>query len=192
MFVSLIRVSALSEKSRKTAPFIFGPFSSANAVRNTTRVIAGAFKLRKCKGAKLKTRTRPCLNFQMGRCLGPCAHKVSEKEYAKMVEQVRLFLEGRNRELVGDLKKEMAEVAGTLDFERAAEIRDRIQAIERTVERQHVVSPRMIDQDVIGIAQKGPLHQVAALFVRGGHLTGSRSFLFEDQTVPMCEVLEHF
>ncbi len=179
-------------KIKKDGALYFGPFSSANAVRNTTRVIAGAFKLRKCKGAKLKTRTRPCLNFQMDRCLGPCAHKVSEKEYAKMVEQVRLFLEGRNRELVGDLKKEMEEAAGTLDFERAAEIRDRIQAIERTVERQHVVSPHMIDQDVIGIAQMGPLHQVAVLFVRGGHLTGSRSFLFEDQTVPMWEVLEAF
>ena len=179
-------------KIKKDGALYFGPFSSANAVRNTTRVIAGAFKLRKCKGAKLKTRTRPCLNFQMGRCLGPCAHKVPEKKYALMVEQVRLFLEGRNRELVGGLKKEMEEAAATLDFERAAEIRDRIQAIERTVERQHVVSPRMIDQDVIGIAQKGPLHQIAVLFVRGGHLIGSRSFLFEDQTVPMWEVLEAF
>ena len=179
-------------KIKKDGALYFGPFSSANAVRNTTRVISSAFKLRKCKGAKLKTRTRPCLNFQMDRCLGPCAHEVSLKEYKKMVEQVRLFLEGRNRELVGGLKKEMAEAAAKLDFERAAESRDLIQAIERTVERQHVVSPSMIDQDVIGIAGKGPLRQIAALFVRGGHLTGSRSFLFENQTAALSEVLEAF
>ena len=179
-------------KIKKDGALYFGPFSSASAVRNTTRVISSVFKLRKCKGAKLKKRTRPCLNFQMDRCLGPCAHEVSRKEYGKMVEQVRLFLEGRNRELVGDLKKEMAEVAANLDFERAAECRDRIQAIERTVERQHVVSSRMTDQDVIGIVGKGSWRQIAVLFVRGGHLTGNRSFLFEDQTAATWEVLEAF
>ena len=87
---------------------------------------------------------------------------------------------------------EMAEAAAHLDFERAAEIRDRIQAIRRTVERQHVVSRHMTDQDVIGIAQKGAWRQVALLFVRGGHLTGSSSFLFENQTAEKGEVLEAF
>ncbi len=179
-------------KIKKDGALYFGPFSSASAVRNTTRVISRVFKLRKCKGAKLKSRARPCLNFQMNRCLGPCAYEVSRKAYGKMVEQVRLLLEGRDRELVGNLKKEMVEAAEKLDFEKAAESRDRIQAIERTVERQHVVSSRMTDQDIIGIAQKGPWRQIAVLFVRGGRLTGNRSFLFENQTAATWEVLEAF
>ncbi len=179
-------------KIKKDGALYFGPFSSANAVRSTTRVISRVFKLRKCKGQKLKYRERPCINFQMDRCLAPCARLVSEKVYGEMVEQVRLFLEGRNTELVGALKKDMAEAAARLDFEKAAEIRDRVLAIGKTVERQHVVSRRMADQDIIGIAQKGDVRQLAVMFVRRGHLLGSRHFLFEDSNVALVEVVEAF
>jgi len=109
-----------------------------------------------------------------------------------MVNQVRLFLEGRNTELVGAMKTEMAQAASRLDFERAANIRDRIHAISKTVERQHVVSRRMMDQDIIGIAQKEEVHQLAVMFVRGGHLVGSRHFLFEDSNGGVTEVMEAF
>jgi len=177
---------------KKDGALYFGPFSSANAVRSTTRVISRVFKLRKCKGMKLKHRDRPCINFQMDRCLAPCARTVSEKVYGEMVEQVRLFLEGRNTELVGGLKKEMAEAADQLDFERAADIRDRVYAIQKTVERQHVVSHRMADQDIIGIAQKENMRQLAVMFVRRGHLMGSRHFLFEDVNGASVDVMEAF
>ncbi len=170
----------------------FGPFSSANAVRSTTRVISRVFKLRKCKSLKLKQRERPCINFQMDRCLAPCARTVSEKAYGEMVEQVRLFLEGRNTELLGTMKKEMAEVAAQLDFEKAANIRDRIYAIQKTVERQHVVSRRMADQDIIGIARKEDIRQLAVMFVRRGHLVGTRHFLFEGVNGASVEVMEAF
>lgn len=179
-------------KIKKDGALYFGPFSSANAVRSTTRVISRVFKLRKCKGLKLKHRDRPCINFQMDRCLAPCARTVSEKAYGEMVEQVRLFLEGRNTELVGTLKKEMAEVADQLDFEKAADIRDRIYAIQKTVERQHVVSRRMADQDIIGIAQKEDVRLLAVMFVRRGHLVGTRHFLFEDVNGASMEVMEAF
>ena len=179
-------------KIKKDGALYFGPFSSANAVRSTTRVISRVFKLRKCKGRKLQHRERPCINFQMDRCLAPCARTVSKKVYGEMVQQVRLFLEGRNRELVVALKTEMAEAASRLDFERAAEIRDRVFAIEKTVERQHVVSRRLTDQDIIGIAEKGELRQLAVMFVRGGHLVGSRHFLFEGSNAPLVEVTEAF
>jgi excinuclease ABC subunit C len=179
-------------KIKKDGALYFGPFSSANAVRSTTRVISRVFKLRKCKGQKLKHRERPCINFQMDRCLAPCARTVSEKAYGEMVEQVRLFLEGRNTELVGALKKDMAEAAARLDFEKAAEIRDRVHAIQKTVERQHVVSRRMADQDIIGIAQKEDVRQLAVMFVRRGHLLGSRHFLFENSNAPLVEVMEAF
>ena len=179
-------------KIKKDGALYFGPFSSANAVRSTTRVISRVFKLRKCKGRKLKHRERPCINFQMDRCLAPCARTVSKKAYGEMVKQVRLFLEGRNTELVGALKKDMAEAAARLDFEKAAEIRDRVRAIGKTVERQHVVSRRMADQDIIGIAQKDEVRQLAVMFVRRGHLLGSRHFLFEDSNAALVEVMEAF
>ena len=179
-------------KIKKDGALYFGPFSSANAVRSTTRVISRVFKLRKCKGQKLKHRERPCINFQMDRCLAPCARTVSEKAYGEMVKQVRLFLEGRNTELVRALKKDMAEAAARLDFENAAEIRDQVRAISKTVERQHVVSRRMADQDIIGIAQKGEVRQLAVMYVRRGHLLGSRHFLFEDSNAALVEVMEAF
>ena len=177
---------------KKDGALYFGPFSSANAVRSTTRVISRVFKLRKCKSLKLKQRERPCINFQMDRCLAPCARTVSEKAYGEMVEQVRLFLEGRNTELLGTMKKEMAEVAAQLDFEKAANIRDRIYAIQKTVERQHVVSRRMADQDIIGIARKEDIRQLAVMFVRRGHLVGTRHFLFEGVNGASVEVMEAF
>lgn len=179
-------------KIKKDGALYFGPFSSANAVRSTTRTISRVFKLRKCKGQKLRQRDRPCINFQMDRCLAPCSRSVSRKNYREMVEQVRLFLEGRNTELVAALKKEMSEAATNLDFERAADIRDRISAIQKTVERQHVVSRRMMDQDIIGIAEKGELRQLAVMFVRQGHLLGTRHFLFEDSNAALTEVMEAF
>ncbi len=179
-------------KIKKDGALYFGPFSSANAVRSTTRVISRVFKLRKCKGQKLKHRERPCINFQMDRCLAPCARTVSQKAYGEMVNQVRLFLEGRNTELVGTLKKGMAEAAARLDFEKAAEIRDRVRAIGKTIERQHVVSRRMTDQDIIGIAQKGEVRQLAVMYVRRGHLLGSRHFLFENSNAALMEVMEAF
>ncbi len=179
-------------KIKKDGALYFGPFSSANAVRSTTRTISRVFKLRKCKGRKLKNRDRPCINFQMDRCLAPCSRTVSEKAYGEMVTQVGLFLEGRNTELVGALRKEMAEAAGRLEFERAAEIRDRIIAIAKTVERQHMVSSRIADQDIIGIAQKEGLRQLAVMFVRGGHLVGTRHFLFKDSHAAVVEVMEAF
>jgi len=179
-------------KIKKDGALYFGPFSSANAVRSTTRVISRVFKLRKCRGQKLKHRERPCINFQMDRCLAPCARTVSNEVYGEMVKQVRLFLEGRNTELVGTLKRDMADAAARLDFEKAAEIRDRVRAIQKTVERQHVVSPRMADQDIIGIAQKEDVRQLAVMFVRRGHLLGSRHFLFEDSNAALVEVMEAF
>ncbi|MBL7102569.1 MAG: excinuclease ABC subunit UvrC [Proteobacteria bacterium] len=177
---------------RKDGALYFGPFSSANSVRSTKKVIDRVFKLRKCKSKKLQKRIRPCLNFQMNHCLAPCTHEVPVREYREMTKQVRLFLEGHSRELIKRLKQDMGEASANLDFERAAEIRDQIRGIEKTVERQHVVSPRMEDQDVIGLAQKGEVYEVVVLFVRGGVLTGTRNFLIKDRGAPASEVMEAF
>jgi len=170
----------------------FGPFSSAHSVRSTLRIIDRIFQLRKCKDGRLPKRTRPCLDFQMGRCLGPCTQEVSPVLYQNVIQQVRLFLEGRNRELLGQLEKEMQGAAEVLDFERAARIRDQIRAIEHTVERQSVVSSHLDDKDVIGVAEEKSMVRIALLFVRRGYLMGSRHFLFRDQAGRPAEVVEAF
>jgi len=177
---------------KKDGALYFGPFSSAHSVRSTLKVIDRIFQLRKCKERRLPKRTRPCLNFQMDRCLGPCTREVSFSLYQNVVRQVRLFLEGRNQELITQLKKEMERAAEALDFERAARIRDQIGGIERTVERQNVVSSHLDDKDVIGVAEKKSMVRVALLFVRRGYLMGSRQFLFRNQAGRPAEVLEAF
>jgi excinuclease ABC subunit C len=182
----------IARRIKKDGALYFGPFSSAQAVRSTLKVIDRVFQLRKCKGRGLPKRTRPCLNYQMDRCLGACVHEVPEGKYRKIVQQVRLFLEGRNRELIERLQREMSRASERLDFEKAAGIRDQIRAIEKTVERQHVVSRRMEDQDVIALSQEGARHQVVILFVRKGALVGSRDYLMRDPNAAASEVMEAF
>ena len=183
---------SIVRKIKKDGALYFGPFSSAHSVRSTLKVIDRVFRIRKCKSSGLQKRKRPCLNYQMGRCFGPCTYDVPVSEYQAVVKQVRLFLEGRNRELIRRLKKDMAGAAGRLDFETAAGIRDQIRAIENTVERQHVVSSRMEDQDIIGLAQKKDLYQVAILFVRKGCVVGNRGYSFKNPGGTSSEVLEAF
>ncbi len=182
----------IARRIKKDGAIYFGPFSSAQAVRSTLKVIDRVFQLRKCKSKRLPRRTRPCLNYQLDRCLGVCVNRVPEQKYREIVQQVRLFLEGRNRELIRQLQRHMTEAAERMEFERAARIRDRIHAIERTLERQHVVSPLMEDQDVIGLARVGDRHQLVILFIRKGALVGSRSFLFREPNASPSEVLEAF
>jgi excinuclease ABC subunit C len=134
-------------KIKKDGAIYFGPYSSANAVRSTLKLINRIFQLRKCKGPSLPSRSRPCLNHQLDRCLGACVHEVSPSHYGEIVDQARLFLEGRNQELVKQLKESMVTASERLQFERAARIRDQIKAVEKVMERQDVVSPKLEDQD---------------------------------------------
>lgn len=177
---------------QKDGALYFGPFSSAGAVRTTLKLIETIFPLRKCRGNHPPKRSRPCLNFQLGRCLGPCTQDVPAATYRGLVEQVKLFLEGRNRELLGRLRKDMKAASEGLQFEKAARIRDQIRAVERTIERQHVVSRSMEDRDAIGIASKDGAFQVVNLHVRSGAVAGSRAYLFRERTASPSEVLEAF
>ncbi|MBW2343893.1 MAG: excinuclease ABC subunit UvrC [Deltaproteobacteria bacterium] len=183
---------SIIRRIKKDGSLYFGPFSSAHSVRSTLKVIDRVFQLRKCKGRGLPKRTRPCLNYQMDRCLGPCTHHVPVSEYRQIVKQVRLFLEGRNRELIERLQKDMAGASELLDFEKAAKIRDQIRAIEKTVERQHVVSPRLEDQDIIGLARDKGRFQVVILFVRKGCVVGNRDYLIKNPGGHASEVMEAF
>ena len=168
----------------------FGPFSSAIAARETLDIIEKHFLLRNCTDYNFKNRTRPCLQYQIKRCPGPCVLPVDPKEYQEQVRQAILFIEGKSQELADELKHLMKEKAGALEFEAAAKIRDQIQAVERTVEKQRMVSHWGIDQDIFGLYREGGFIEVQVLFVRQGKLTGNQSYSLEDLEFSDEEVLE--
>ena len=179
-------------KMKNDKAIYFGPYSSSGSVRSTMKLIERIFRLRKCTKKSMNSRTRPCLNYQLDRCLAPCTYDVSVDKYKKIVEKVRLFLEGRSRELIKKLEADMKELSLEEKFEEAARVRDQIRAVERTVEKQNVVSTKREDQDIIGAAQGENGTQVVIFFSRKGIITGNRDFRFENKNVSSSEVMEAF
>ncbi len=161
---------------QKDGALYFGPYPSAHAVRETLKYLHQLFPLRLCRGRKLQPRERPCLNYPMGQCLGACAGKISMEDYRKMVEEVILFLQGKTDVLQQQLRARMNEAAEALEFERAAFYRDRLRNVAATLEKQHIVSDRFLDQDVIGIHQEEGRSELVILFVRQGVHSGQRSY----------------
>ena len=154
----------------------FGPYTDGTALAQTRRLLEAVFPLRTCKESKLRRRERPCLNAHIGRCLGPCGGGVDGGEYAALVEQVGLFLEGRGEALLAEFNQRMAAAAADLDFERAARLRDQVRALQTMVEKQKMVSTREVDQDVLGVAQGWERAVVQVFFVRAGKLVGRESY----------------
>ncbi|MDR2725135.1 MAG: excinuclease ABC subunit UvrC [Candidatus Adiutrix sp.] len=152
---------------------IFGPFPSAGALRDTVRAALRLFPLRQCRRPDVKNIDRPCLNHQLGRCLGPCRPEVTPAEYQKLTEEVRLFFRGRGRELAGRLTAEMKAAAESYDYEAAARLRDRINNINKTLERQAVNRAESdLDLDVFGFHRRDGLLEGALVLVRQGAVTG--------------------
>lgn len=175
---------------------IFGPFSSPSAMWETIRHLNTLFPLRRCKGADLAVRNRPCLNHQMKRCLAPCHANITQEAYRQMVDDLLLALAGKNKELIGRLKSEMLRASDVLDFEQAAVLRDKIQALTKTMEKQVVVAGHHRDQDVFGFARQDGVAALAILLVRDGAISGQHHFFleepFEDDTLVLTEVIERF
>ncbi len=179
-------------KIRDDGALYFGPFPSAKAVRHTIRTVKRMFPLRQCKTRKVQQRSRPCLNFQMGRCLGPCSGKVSREEYGRVLQEAILFLQGKTDALQSQLEHKMKEAAGALDFERAAVYRDRLRDIRKTLQAQRIVSTRFIDRDIIAIYGENDSWLVEILFVRQGSLLDSRDYFFPETWLSGNELLESF
>ncbi|WP_448873717.1 excinuclease ABC subunit UvrC [Desulfobulbus propionicus] len=156
----------------------FGPYSSTTAMRATLALLYGQFPLRRCR--TMRERSRPCLNYQMGRCLAPCAGKVDHAEYQRMVRDVLLILEGKVDEVVKELAAKMEQAAEQLAFEKAAHYRDQIRGLTKTIEHQAIVAEHHLDQDVFGIHRQGAAVGIALLFVRGGMITGAQNFFLPD------------
>lgn len=148
----------------------FGPFVSSHAVNQTLKFIHKTFKLRKCKTREFKTRSRPCLNYQIDSCMAPCCIDIDPAAYRKIVKEVILFLRGKTTVLIKHLKEEMVSAADTQDFERAAMLRDRILDIEKTVEKQNAVTQDRRDRDVIAMARSDQVSLITILSIREGYL----------------------
>ncbi len=154
----------------------FGPFPNSGAVRETLALLQKLFPIRQCEDSVYRNRSRPCLQYQIGRCLGPCvAGLVSDEEYQKQVNYVRLFLEGKDQQVLNQLITSMEQASQSLNFEEAARIRDQIQAIRRVTEKQFV-SGDSDDLDVIGVSYESGMACMHVLFLRQGKVLGSRSY----------------
>jgi excinuclease ABC subunit C len=169
----------------------FGPYASAHDARVTLKFIQKLFPLRQCTERQLATCKRPCLNCQMKRCLCPCAGKVDPREYGRMVEAVTLLLQGKSEDLINRLNSEMYAAAEELRFEEAARIRDRLAAIERTLEKQNVSFFHFKDQDVVALLREGAtdLFVVQVLSFRKGNLLSADSFAFKNPALDEEEIL---
>ncbi|WCG84476.1 excinuclease ABC subunit UvrC [Pectobacterium sp. A5351] len=154
----------------------FGPFPNGNAVRETLILLQKLFPVRQCENSVYRNRSRPCLQYQIGRCLGPCVSGlVSDEDYQQQVDYVRLFLSGKDQQVLNQLISRMEAASRDLNFEEAARIRDQIQAVRRVMEKQFV-SGDGEDLDVISVAFDAGMACVYVLFIRQGNVLGSRSY----------------
>jgi excinuclease ABC subunit C len=170
---------AVIRKTGNDDAIYFGPFASAQAVRRTLRLIHKTFRLRKCTTANFKKRTRPCLNFQMGTCLGPCCNDIDKSVYGEIVKEVILFLKGRTPVLIREIKDKMEKASHVQDYELAAVYRDRLFSIRETLERQVAATNDFMDRDVFAVARDNEQSVITVLAIRGGYLQGTSHFSFK-------------
>ncbi|EKO3686780.1 excinuclease ABC subunit UvrC [Vibrio metschnikovii] len=155
----------------------FGPYPDSGAVRETLHLIQKIFPVRQCEDTVYSNRVRPCLMYQIGRCAAPCVSSlISDADYAELVNYVRLFLQGKDKQVLEVLVRKMETASQALRFEDAAKFRDQIQAIRRVQEQQFVAEDSQDDLDVLGFAQEKGLACIHILMIRQGKVLGSRSF----------------
>ncbi len=169
----------VARRVQKDGAAYFGPFYPATAMRQTLRLVRQLFPLRTCRIKIDGTLPRPCLQYYIHRCNAPCTGWETREGYAKTVREVQRFLEGRSDDLAMELTREMEAAAGDLKFERAAGLRDQIQALNTVREHQKIISTEEADQDIVGVVRQGADACVQLFFVRKGRLMGRESFFFD-------------
>jgi excinuclease ABC subunit C len=157
----------------------FGPFASAKSIRQTLRLLKGIFPFRSCSRPVTGSDSRPCLDYHIGNCLAPCIGAVSRRDYAEVIRQVILFLEGKQERVVRELKAQMERASESLNYEKAARLRDQIQAVEQVVEGQRIAARVRGEQDVVAFKGERDQAYVQVFFIRGGKLIGRESFLLQ-------------
>ncbi|WP_414638404.1 excinuclease ABC subunit UvrC, partial [Azospirillum sp.] len=180
--------------SRGQDAWYFGPFASGAAVTRTITALQRAFMLRNCADTVFNARTRPCLQYQIKRCTAPCVGRVNPQEYQSQVDQARAFLSGKSRDIQGELAKAMTEAAEALNFETAAQIRDRIRALTAIQAHQDINIEGVVeDADVIAAYADGGSTCIQVFFFRGGRNYGNRAYFpSHDKAQEMEDVLSAF
>lgn len=158
----------------------FGPYSDVGAVNEMIDLLNEAYTLKRCSAKTFPAGFRPCLNYHIGQCRGICTGTVSRAEYRKSVEEVTEFLKGHNKGLIDSLTEQMLKASEALDFEKAAQCRDRINAIKAVTEKQKVVLGAASDMDMILTAKSSSGYHIVLFFVRNGKLSGRESFHMDD------------
>ncbi len=173
----------------------FGPYTRVGAVNETLRLLKRIFPFRTCNQKEPPLRQKPCLNYHIERCLGPCAGQVDKDRYRAMINEICLFLEGRQEDLAKRLAVRMEKAARDLDFELAARLRDQLQAVREVVERQKIITGGFEDQDVVAAAGGGEQDEacVMVFFVRGGKLIGREQFILRGvEGIAQPEIITSF
>lgn len=182
----------LVRKPKKDGASYYGPYHSATAARRTLNLVEKHFKLRTCTDRELGQRKRPCLEYQIQRCLAPCVLEIDRDLYAQQVRSVGLFLAGRHDELTRDLQERMKNASQNLEFELAGIYRDQVAAVESARQAQRVVVVSDRDQDVLGIYREGDLAELCVMVVRQGRMVDTASFSMKNLELPDDEVVATF
>jgi len=170
----------------------FGPYPNGNAVRESLHLMQKLFPIRQCSDSEYANRQRPCLQYQLKRCSGPCVNLVSDEEYAQQVELATLFLKGKSQQVINQLVEKMSAASEALNFEAAAGFRDQIQAL-RKVQEQQFVSGNTAHSDVLGFAFRNGIAVIHLLLIRDGQVLGSRSYFPKvPKQVDAAEILRSF
>jgi excinuclease ABC subunit C len=170
----------------------FGPYHSATSARRTLHLVNKHFQLRTCTDAEMRSRHRPCLQYQIKRCPAPCVYEVDRARYRAQVRAVELFLDGRHDELSSELAERMAEASAGMEYELAASYRDQLRAVEAVREEQRVVAVQRIDQDVVGWHREAEMGELVVMTVRQGHVTDTASFSLGPSELPDPEIVAGF
>lgn len=179
--------------SRRVPGRLFGPYPNVAAVRATLRDLQRLFRIRPCEDSYFAHRSRPCLQYQIERCSAPCVGLISEQDYARDLDHAIRFLEGRGHEIKSELVRQMERAAEKLEFEAAARYRDQVARLAAIQESAVGGEAGALEADALAVAEQGGLHCVAAMFIRGGRILGSRSWFLRvaPETEP-AEVLGAF
>jgi excinuclease ABC subunit C len=180
----------ITRRMRQDKARYFGPYHSANSIRRTVRLINRHFLLRTCRDTVFKNRKRPCLQYEIKRCPAPCVLTIDDLAYKQSVQDAISFLEGKESDLISRLQARMKQAASEEAFERAAQLRDQIFAIDESLQKQRVMSADLEDRDIFGVAREGQRAVIQLLSVREGKLRGGRSFDVDDNELPTTELLE--
>ncbi len=171
----------MTRKMEKDKAKYFGPYSNAFAVKETIELLKKLFPIKSCNKVFPRDigKGRPCLNYHIYQCLGPCRGDVNKEEYRELMKDICSFLNGKHEDIIVRLEKQMKEASESMNFEKAADLRDKINSLKHIAEKQKVMSTAMEDQDVVAFAKGQTDSCIQVFFIRGGKLIGREHFIFE-------------